>query len=139
MLKSRKASMAFLISAWVALITPVSEAQDTRTLGDQIPKPVETGAARAVGRYPGSARMDVAIGLPLGDREGLKTYIDTLYDPASPNYKRYLTPDQFTARFGASAADYQKVVDFARCERFNGRRDHPQPHDRGCDWFRLRL
>jgi hypothetical protein len=113
MLKSRKASMAFLISAWVALITPVSEAQDTRTLGDQIPKPVETGAARAVGRYPGSARMDVAIGLPLGDREGLKTYIDTLYDPASPNYKRYLTPDQFTARFGASAADYQKVVDFA--------------------------
>lgn len=58
--------------------------------------------------------MDLAIGLPLGDKDGLKTFIDALYNPASLDYKSYLTPDQFTARFGASAADYQKVVFFAK-------------------------
>ena len=69
---------------------------------------------RAAGLYPGAARMKVAIGLPLADKEGLRSFIDALYDPASPTYRSYLTPDQFTARFGASAADYQKVVDFLR-------------------------
>ena len=92
---------------------PLSGADGRRTLDNQIPLPVANGM-RAVGRYPGSARMNVAIGLPLGDKEGLKAFIDALYDPASPAYKSYLTPDQFTARFGATTADYQKVVEFVK-------------------------
>jgi subtilase family serine protease len=110
----RKMSMISLIGALAVAFLPSASAQDRRTLEDQIPKPVASRSVRALGRYPGSARVDVAIGLPLSDKQGLKAFIDALYDPAGPEYKRYLTPDQFTARFGASAADYQKVVDFVK-------------------------
>jgi uncharacterized protein (TIGR03437 family) len=114
MLTIRDASRIFVIGAWAAaFLPPLSLAQERRSIENQIPKPVADRTARALGRYPGATRMGVAIGLPLRDKEGLRAFIDALYDPASSGYKRYLTPDQFTARFGASAADYQKVVDFA--------------------------
>ena len=37
-----------------------------------------------------------------------------IYDPASTNYHRYLTPEQFTEQFGPTETDYQSVIDFAR-------------------------
>jgi subtilase family serine protease len=115
MLVSSKLHTILAVSACAAtFLLPLSGQDNTRTLQDQIPKPVANGSAREIGRYPGSARLVVAIGLPLHDKEGLKSFIDALYDPSSPDYKRYLTPDQFTARFGASTADYQKVVEFVK-------------------------
>lgn len=98
----------------LVLLSSLGYAQDRRTLENQLPKPVASGELRPTGRYPGSTRMSVAIGLPLGDTDGLKRFIDNLYDPSRSDYKRYLSPDQFTERFGASAADYQRVVDFAK-------------------------
>ena len=106
--------MVFVIGACAIFLSPLTGQENRRALENQIPKPVANGTAREVGRYPESARMDVAIGLPLSDKEALKAFIAALYDPTSPDYKRYLTPDQFTERFGASAADYQKVADFLK-------------------------
>ena len=40
--------------------------------------------------------------------------LPALYDPASPDYRHYLTPQQFTDRFGPTEQDYQAVVDFAK-------------------------
>ena len=37
-----------------------------------------------------------------------------IYDPASPNYQHYLTPEEFTAQFGPTEQDYQKVISFAQ-------------------------
>lgn len=114
MFLNRKASRILVIRGLaLALLASLSEAQDRRILEAQIPLPVANGARRA-GRYSGAARLNVAIGLPLTDKEGLRAFIDALYDPSSPTYKSYLTPDQFTTRFGASTADYQKVVDFLK-------------------------
>ena len=39
-------------------------------------------------------------------------------DPASTNYHRWLTPGQFTGRFGPTEEDYQKVIDFASASGF---------------------
>jgi kumamolisin len=52
--------------------------------------------------------------LPLKDNQGLQGFIDDIYNPASPNYKRYLTVEEFTERFGPTAADYSKVIDFLK-------------------------
>ena len=115
MLMRRKATVVCVVTIWAAAFLPLlSGAETRRSIENQIPKPVSNGVVRAIGRYPGSARMDVAIGVPLHDKEGLKAFIDALYNPENPEYKHYLTPDQFTERFGASAADYQKVVDFLK-------------------------
>src|SRR5215475_10218544 len=54
--------------------------------------------------------LRLAIGLPLRDAKGLDDYLAALYDPRSSHYRQYLTPEQFTERFGPSEADYQAVM-----------------------------
>ncbi len=66
------------------------------------------------GRMESARTLNLAIGVPLRDPEGLDRFLADIYDPTSPNYRHYLTPEQFTEKFGATEADYQKVVNFAR-------------------------
>jgi kumamolisin len=65
------------------------------------------------GGLPGTTELRLAIGVPLRDPAGLNQFLGELYNPASPNYHRYLTPDEFTARFAATEADYAAVKRFA--------------------------
>ena len=75
--------------------------------------PLEARNATALGRLAGTNRLHLAIGLPLRDREGLTNLLRELYDPASPNYRHYLSVAEFAERFGATAADYEAVAAFA--------------------------
>ncbi len=70
-------------------------------------------------------QMDLAIGLPLRNREALTNLLRQLYDPASTNYHRFITPDQFAERFGPTEQDYQAVVDFARTHGLTVTAKHP--------------
>ena len=65
-------------------------------------------------RLPRNTVMQLAIGLPLRAPEALDGFLEQLSDPSSPNYRQYLTPAQFTERFGPTAEDYQALIDFAR-------------------------
>jgi subtilase family serine protease len=66
------------------------------------------------GTLSGTMNLQLAIGLPLRHPEALTNLLQQLYDPASPNYHHFLTPQQFTEQFGPTAADYQAVMAFAR-------------------------
>jgi Pro-kumamolisin, activation domain len=66
-----------------------------------------------VGLLPPSQRLNLAIGLPLRNEAVLDLFLQQLYDPSSPNYHHYLTPEQFTEKFGPTDQDYQKVIAFA--------------------------
>jgi len=70
------------------------------------------------GTLPGTTQLHLAIGLPLHNRAELTELLQQLYDPASPNYHKFLTPAEFTARFGPTEADYAAVKDFARAHGF---------------------
>ncbi len=59
-------------------------------------------------------RLNLAIGLPLRNREGLTNLLQQLYDPASTNFHHFLTPQEFTEQFGPTEADYAAVVNFAK-------------------------
>ena len=61
-------------------------------------------------------RLNLAIGLPLRNREALTNLLQQLYDPSSPNYRHFLTPEEFTAQFGPSEQDYAAVVAFAQAQ-----------------------
>jgi hypothetical protein len=76
--------------------------------------PPATANLAAIGALPAATPMHLAIGLPLRNPEALDSLLQQIYDPASPNYRHYLTPEQFTERFGPSPEDYQGVLDFAR-------------------------
>ena len=69
---------------------------------------------KPVGQLPASQRLNLAIGLPLRNEAALDIFLKQLYDPASPNYHHYLTPEQFTEQFGPTEQDYQKVIAFAQ-------------------------
>jgi subtilase family serine protease len=47
------------------------------------------------------------------DQAGLNAFLKQLYDPSSPYFRHWLTPDQFAQRFGPTEQDYQAVRDFA--------------------------
>ena len=63
--------------------------------------------------------------MPLRNQDALNHLLQELYDPASTNYHRYLTPEQFTARFGPTEKDYQSLVAFARTNGLTIAATHP--------------
>lgn len=67
-----------------------------------------------LGRLPGTDRLNLALGLQLRNPDQLAVLLEQICDPASPNYRRYLTPEEFAERFGPAEAEYQKVIGFAR-------------------------
>jgi kumamolisin len=75
---------------------------------------VGSGRAQAVGQLPKSQMMTLDIVLQLRDEPGLKSFLEELYDPNSGIYHQFLTPAQFTERFGPSEQEYAAVVAFAK-------------------------
>jgi uncharacterized repeat protein (TIGR01451 family) len=76
-------------------------------------------------RLAATTSLRLAIGLPLHNREALTNLLEQLYDPASPNYRHFLTPEQFTAQFGPTEQDYQAVVNFAKANGLVVTGTHP--------------
>lgn len=76
--------------------------------------PRELSRLQTTGRLAATNQLRLAIGVPLRDAAGLENFLAQVYDPASPNYRRYLTPEEFTARFGPTEQDYDAVKQFAR-------------------------
>ncbi len=68
--------------------------------------------SRRLGPVSGMARLNLAVGLPLRNREDLDRFLEQLSDPGSPDYRRYLSASEFAQRFGPSQADYDKLTEF---------------------------
>ena len=75
---------------------------------------VQNGQAHLIGRVPASQQIQLDIVLPLSDPAGLTAFLNELRDPTSASYRQYLTPQEFTARFGPTQANYDAVVAFAK-------------------------
>jgi uncharacterized repeat protein (TIGR03803 family) len=87
---------------------------ERQVLPGHVPKAVARLGLRPVGRLPATNRLSLAIGLPLRNTNALNQLLQDMYDPASPQFRHYLTPEQFTERFGPSKQDYEAVMQFAR-------------------------
>jgi kumamolisin len=79
---------------------------------------VRTGQLAPVGRLPQNQVLQLDLVLPLRDPAGLTRFLSDLYNPKSPNYRHFLTPAEFTARFGPTQAQYDEVVSFATSNGF---------------------
>ncbi len=56
-----------------------------------------------------STHLSLAIGLPARNEAELTALLHDLYDPASPQFHKYLKPNEFTARFGPTEEDCAAV------------------------------
>lgn len=73
-----------------------------------------TGQARFKERLSLDRLMQLDLVLPLSDPTGLDAFLKQVNDPSSPAYRHYVTPAEFTARFGPTQAQYDAVVNFAK-------------------------
>jgi subtilase family serine protease len=92
----------------------VAQAQSYSLMTAHVPDAVSSGVAPLVGRVPTTQRLSLAISLPLRNEAGLDDLLQRLYDRQDAAYHRYLSVQEFADRFGASEADYEAVVNFAR-------------------------
>ncbi len=98
------------------LATNVSLAQSVDT--HHVPEGVSSSLAPSTGLLPSNQIMRLDLVLPLSDAAGLRSFINDIYNPGSPNFRHYLTPQEFTSRFGPTQQDYDAVVAFARKQGF---------------------
>lgn len=107
----------------IAILLALQTAQGGRVLSGHVPE-----AARALlplSNVSPQDRLQLAIGLPVRDQAGLALFVQQVSDPASPNFRQYLTPEQFTERFGPSQEEYQAVMNFAEAHGLTVTGVHP--------------
>lgn len=108
-------SHAFLpltLASLVCIVSPIATAQNVKTR--HVRDAVAGGRVQPLSQAPRQAALNLDLVLPLRDAAGLDTFLADLYDPASSSYRHFLTPAEFTARFGPTQAQYDEVLAFAR-------------------------
>jgi len=119
-LRHRSFYASALCCAWIA----ASAAPGTVRAASQIPSAhvlqlsghvrPEFLQAPLVGNLATSTQLKLAIGLPPQNASGLAAFLAAVTDPASPQFRHYLTPAQFDQIYGPSAQDYETVKSFAQ-------------------------
>ncbi|MFZ1134625.1 MAG: S53 family serine peptidase [Candidatus Korobacteraceae bacterium] len=101
-------SITPFVSAAVAQSRPLS------LMTRQVREVTLTGQAALLGRLPATQTMQLNVVLPLRDQAGLDAFLDILQNPNNPGYRQFLTPAEFTARFGPTQQDYDAVVQYVQ-------------------------
>ncbi len=115
----RKLSVYLL--AVVALVSGaaiVSQAQPQSLLTRHVREVTLNGQAPSVGQLPATQSMQIDIVLSLRDQTGLEGFLQAVYNPSSPLYRHFVTPQEFIERFGATQQDYDAVIHFATANGF---------------------
>ena len=93
-----------------------SDADVARLIHHQTPGEVLDGTAPLLGHYEGSQKLRLAIGIQPPHMAEEEQFLEELSTPGSPQFHHFLTADEWNARFAPSAADEQKVVDWAKSQ-----------------------
>ncbi len=101
-------SMAALVSAGVTQ----SRAQTLMTR--HVREATRNGQARLIGRLPLNQVMQLDVVLPIRDQAGLDSFLADLYSTTVPNFRAFLTPTEFTERFGPTQQHYDAVVSYVQ-------------------------
>jgi hypothetical protein len=110
---NKRLLLVFSALGWCgALLTGSARGADWKVLPGHVPSALSKLAPN--GRLAATNQLRLAISVPLRDPAGLKDFLAQLYDPASPAFHQYLTPQEFTARFGPTESDYAAVKNFAQ-------------------------
>ncbi len=101
-------SIAALVSA------AATEGRAQTMMTRQVRDVALNGQATLMGRLPGAQTMQLDVVLPLRDQAGLDAFLAEVQNPYSPVYRQFVTPAEFTARFGPAQQDYDAVVQYVQ-------------------------
>src|SRR5271166_2851000 len=115
----RKLNVSLLaLVALVSIMSIVGSAQSQTLMTRNTREAVLSGEAKPVGRLPATQSMRFDIVLALRHQPELENFLQELYDPSSSSYRQFVTPQEFTARFGPSQEDFDAVMAFAKANGF---------------------
>jgi subtilase family serine protease len=106
----RKSIRLGALALAVASLPAASHAAPVPALVSQVPAIVLSHQAAFVARPTADAIMHLVIALPLRNQGALDAVLHDIYDPASANFRHYLSVEEFTSRFGPTVADYEAVA-----------------------------
>lgn len=109
-----KRTVPVLLLLVVSLVTlGAAESRAQSVLTRHLHEPVVTGEAIRVGHLPGDQTLQLDVVLPLRDQAGLDDFLAEL--AATPaHYRHFLTPAEFTDRFGPTQETYDATVAYLR-------------------------
>ena len=107
-------SCFFLLALAACLSFGTATASAATVMTHHVREATSTGEARLVGRMQSDKVMTLNLVLALRDPDGLKAFLADIQNPKSANYRHFLTPAEFTEKFGPTQADYDAVVAFAK-------------------------
>jgi subtilase family serine protease len=56
--------------------------------------------------------IHIAVGIPYRNQSQIQAFVDSVSNPASPNYRHFITPDEVGRRFGIAASQVKQVQDY---------------------------
>ena len=86
-------------------------AADWKVLPGHVPQIVPGLVSK--GRLAATNELQLAIGLQMRDRAGLENFVARVSDPASPDFRHFISREELTDRFGPTTEDYEAVKRFA--------------------------
>jgi subtilase family serine protease len=69
---------------------------------------------KPTGPAPAAQVLDVGVGLALPDQPSVQAFYQSEHDPSSPQYRHFLTPEEFASRFGVPAQTYNRVLSWLK-------------------------
>ena len=90
----------------------------SRFFGRQTPPQVLMGTAKLVEHYNPSQMLRLVFALRPPHMAEEEEFLKELHTKGSPNFHRFLTPEEWDSRFAPSVEDEQAVVDWARSAGF---------------------
>lgn len=111
-----------LLLSMPVLLPASSQAQQRRFLPSKLAAPATEAP---LGNVPSTQTIPFGLTLPLRNVAELKALLLAQQNPASPQYHRYLSKEEFAARFAPTQADYDSVSAFAKASGFTLVRTFP--------------
>jgi subtilase family serine protease len=102
------------IAALIPVMNVATQAEKQAPLTRHVREATLNGTARPIGALPANQILQIDVVLNLRDRTGLQNLLAEQYDPQSPGFHQWITPQEFTERFGPSQLEYDAVLAFAK-------------------------
>jgi subtilase family serine protease len=116
---SRSAVLGFIVGVLAGALflagADAADAQEMIKLTGNHPTDI---VGKPTGRIAAGRMLTMTITLKVRDPAALQRLLAEQQDPSSPNYHRWLTPQEFSARFGPDPAQFKAVRDWLVAREF---------------------
>src|SRR5208282_2369221 len=117
---SARTCLVALLATTIFTVTAMAQAAQQRPVlvapitssATNTPHQVALGTVKPVEAYNPASRLRLAISIKAPKMAEEEEFLKELQDRNSPNFHKYLTPEEWNARFAPAAEDEQAVVDW---------------------------